>query len=286
MVCKNIIEILERQSPEKYACDWDNVGLLVGSKEKEIQRIYIALDADDAAIAEAVEVGADMLLTHHPMIFKGLKKVNNEDFIGRRVIELIKNDMAYYAMHTNFDITGMADLAAERMGLEERMVLQAVAVRMPEVLQEAAKTDDLQSDGISGKSSLGIGKIGILPTEESIKECVARVKKAFEVDAVKVFVNPVDADFLERPVRRIAICPGSGKSVIKDALQAGAQVLVTGDIDHHEGIDAAACGMTIIDAGHYGIEKIFIPYMKEYLERTLSGVEVIAQKIKQPFIHM
>lgn len=267
MICRDIIEILEKQSPEKYACDWDNVGLLVGSKDKEIKRIYIALDADDVAIASAIEAGTDMLLTHHPMIFKGLKKVNNEDFIGRRVIELIKNDMAYYVMHTNFDITGMADLAAERMELEECKVLQTVAVSMQDC-------------------SMGIGKTGILPKEESIRECAARVKKAFGVDTVKVFVNPADVDFLERPVRRIAICPGSGKSVIKDALRAGAQVLVTGDIDHHEGIDAAACGMTIIDAGHYGIEKIFIPYIKEYLEQNLSGVEVIAQEIKQPFIHM
>lgn len=274
MICEEIIRILEKQSPEGYACDWDNVGLLVGSRKKEIRRIYIALDADDRTIKEAAEAGADMLLTHHPMIFKGLKKVNSDDFIGRRVIELIRNDMAYYAMHTNFDIAGMADLAAERMGLLETSVLQEAFVEEP-----------LNGVGQEGHR-LGIGKVGMLPEKETLKDCVERTKKAFEVDAVKVFVNPMDEAFLERPVHRVAICPGSGKSVIKDALRAGAQVLVTGDIDHHEGIDAAACGMTIIDAGHYGLEKIFIPYMQQYLKSSLPEVEVIAQKMKPPFIYI
>ena len=110
MECKKVIEILEKQSPKSYACDWDNVGLLVGREDKEIQKIYIALDATDEAIEEAIANGADMLLTHHPMIFKGMKRVTQEDFIGRRIIRLIQNDMVYYAMHTNFDVIGMAAL--------------------------------------------------------------------------------------------------------------------------------------------------------------------------------
>ena len=128
MVCKEIIQILEQKSPVSYACSWDNVGLLVGSRKKEIHRIYVALDATDETIQEAVSAGADMLLTHHPLIFKGIKNVNAEDFIGRRVIELVRHDMAYYAMHTNFDISGMADLAAERMQLTDTRVLQVTGI--------------------------------------------------------------------------------------------------------------------------------------------------------------
>ena len=119
MECKKVIEILEKQSPKSYACDWDNVGLLVGREDKEIQKIYIALDATDEAIEEAIANGADMLLTHHPMIFKGMKRVTQEDFIGRRIIRLIQNDMVYYAMHTNFDVMGMADLAADYLGISD-----------------------------------------------------------------------------------------------------------------------------------------------------------------------
>ncbi|MCI8282760.1 MAG: Nif3-like dinuclear metal center hexameric protein [Lachnospiraceae bacterium] len=267
MVCREIIEKLCQQSPEEYACGWDNTGLLAGSYQKEVRRIYVALDATDETVEEAVNLGADMLLTHHPLIFKGLKKVSSEDFIGRRIIELIKNDIAYYAMHTNFDIAVMADLASQKLGLEEEEVLQVTA------------TGDF---GV-----VGIGKAGALSEALSLKGCIDLVKQVFEVDTVKVFA-PVSfaEDWESFPVSKAAVCPGSGKSVIEDAKKAGAQVLITGDIDHHEGIDAAAQGMAVIDAGHYGLEKMFIPYMKEYLESRLTGVEVIAQKVKQPFLYV
>lgn len=259
MTCREIISILQEQSPEKYACDWDNVGLLVGSPQKEVKTIYIALDATEEAIAEAVEAGADMLLTHHPMIFKGLKKVNTEDFTGRRVITLIRNDISYYAMHTNFDVKGMAQLGADKMGLRECQVLDVTC-------QEEQGAE-------------GIGKIGTLPREMTVAECGDLVKEVFAVEQVKIFGS------LEQKITRAAICPGSGKSVIGKAIAAGAQVLVTGDIDHHEGIDAAAQGLAVIDAGHYGVEKMFIPYMKQYLESHTTDIQIIEQPVKQPFVY-
>ena len=123
MKVKEIMQILEEQSPLSYACGWDNSGLLAGNPEKEVQKVYIALDASDEAVDEAVQMGADLLLTHHPLIFKGIKKVTTDDFIGRRLIKMIQNDMSYIAMHTNFDVKGMADLAAARLGLQEARVL-------------------------------------------------------------------------------------------------------------------------------------------------------------------
>lgn len=257
MTCQEIIDILQAQSPERYACEWDNVGLLVGSPQKEVQVIYVALDATEETIGEAVEAGADLLLTHHPLIFRGLKKINTEDFTGRRVIALIQHDISYYAMHTNFDVKGMAELGAERMGLTGCQVLDATC--LPE--QE------------------GIGKVGELPCEMTVADCASKAKEAFGVELVKIYGRP------DQKVARAAVCPGSGKSVIGKAIAAGAQVLVTGDIDHHDGIDAAAQGLAIIDAGHYGVEKIFIPYMKQYLEGSAPGIRVVAQPVKQPFIY-
>ena len=264
MVCKKIIEILQQQSPEGYACQWDNVGLLVGSKEQEIKHIYVSVDATDEVIAQAIEEKADLLITHHPLIFKGLKKINDENFISRRVIELIKNDIVYYAMHTNFDIVGMADLAAERMQLQQAEVLQVT------------------TSTVAGEV-LGIGKVGDLSDEMTLEACVELTKKAFEVGEVKVYGYEA---YKEKMVKRIAICPGSGKSVVEDAIQAGAEVLITGDIDHHEGIDAAARGMTVIDAGHYGIEKIFVPYIKDYLEKQMPEVKITAAAEREPFIYL
>lgn len=264
MICKKIIEILQQQSPEGYACQWDNVGLLVGSKEQEINHIYLAVDATDEVIAQAIEEKADLLITHHPLIFKGLKKINDENFISRRVIELIKHEIAYYAMHTNFDVAGMADLAAERMQLQQA-----------EVLQTTTSTE--------AGEVLGIGKVGELSGAMTLEACIELTKKAFDVGEVKVYGYD---SYKEKMVKRMAICPGSGKSVVEDALRARADVLITGDIDHHEGIDAAARGMTVIDAGHYGIEKIFVPYMKAYLEKQLPEVKITAAVEKEPFIYM
>ena len=257
MECKKVIEILEKQSPKSYACDWDNVGLLVGREDKEIQKIYIALDATDEAIEEAIANGADMLLTHHPMIFKGMKRVTQEDFIGRRIIRLIQNDISYYAMHTNFDVMGMADLAADYLGISDTRVLEITSV--------------------SETGEEGIGRYGSLKKEMTVRECCEEVKQAFSLENVKVFGD------LERKVKTAAISPGSGKSVISNALQAGVDVLITGDIDHHEGIDAVAQKLTVIDAGHYGVEHIFIPYMEQYLKREAKELEIAVQPLTFPF---
>lgn len=259
MKCQEIITILQKQAPERYACEWDNVGLLVGDANKEVQKVYIALDATEETIEEAIALGADMLLTHHPMIFKGLKKVNTDDFIGKRVVSIIQADIAYYAMHTNFDVKGMAELAAEKMRLKDCQVLEVTC-------------EDEQ--GLQG-----IGKVGML-SAMNVGTCAELVKEAFHLEQVKVFGD------LDAEITKVAICPGSGKSVIGEALKSGAQVLITGDIDHHEGIDAAAQGMAVIDAGHYGIEKIFIPYMKKYLEENTTGLTILEQPEKQPFVYV
>ena len=281
MKCRDIIVFLSQQFPESMACSWDNVGLLAGSMEKEVHTVYIALDATDEAIAAAVEAQADMLLTHHPLIFKGIRQVNSEDFIGRRILELIRHDMAYYAMHTNFDVAVMADLAAERLGLSDITVLQETGT-LPESTASKAGSALLEgavskTEGSVGMRTIGIGKIGSLPCEMTLGECAELTKQSFGLDKVKVFGEP------DMRVQCAAVCPGSGKSVIEDALKKGAQVLITGDIDHHEGIDAVARGMAVIDAGHYGLEQIFIPYMKKYLEAYLPELAVIAQAPKPPF---
>lgn len=257
MKCQEVLSVLEQQSPKHYACDWDNVGLLVGREDKEIKKIYIALDATDEAIDEAVTAGADLLLTHHPMIFRGMKRITTQDFIGRRVIRLIQEDMAYYAMHTNFDVKGMADLAADYLHLTDTQVLEVTC------------SSDTETEGI--------GRYGRLPQEMSLQELCSLVKEVFSLENVKVFGN------LNQRVFTAAISPGSGKSVISNALGAGVSVLITGDIDHHEGIDAVAQGMAVIDAGHYGVEHIFIPYMKDYLSRRLPELEVETQPLTFPF---
>lgn len=257
MNCAEVIHILQEQAAEDYACDWDNVGLLVGSREKEIKKIYIALDATDEAVQEAVSIGADLLLTHHPLIFRGMKRITDDDFIGRRVIAMIRADLSYYAMHTNFDVMGMADLAAEYLKLNDCVPLEVTCVE----------------DG----AAQGIGRTGNLLETMKLSECCQMVKEAFELAGVAVFGN------LDMSVKRVAVCPGAGKSDVQRALEAGADVYITGDIDHHTGIDAVSCGMAVIDAGHYGIEHIFVQYMKQFINERMPNISVEVQKRSDPF---
>lgn len=258
MKCYEVIEKLEALSPASYAESWDNIGLLAGRRDKEITTIYIALDATDDVIEEAVRLKADFLLTHHPLIFHKMSRINTDDFIGRRVFRLIQNDICYYAMHTNFDVMGMADAAADEIKLQNSQVLNVTY------------EDDISKEGC--------GRVGRLPRKMSLAECANLVKKAYQVPNVRVFGELTDM------VETAAVMPGSGGSFIEDTLKSGADVMITGDIDHHEGIDAVAQGLHIIDAGHYGIEKLFIPYMKEFLQRELHSVKLYQAKIKEPFI--
>ena len=249
MKCREVIEILERLAPPSLACEWDNPGLLAGRSDKEVETVFLALDADDEAIAQAVRAGADMIITHHPLIFKPLKKVNDQDFISRRILRLIREDISYYAMHTNFDAAPgcMGDLAGERLGLQKTRVLEPMGT---------------MADG----TEYGIGVFGLLERVRTLKETAEFVKEAFGLPFVTVFGETQ----IPRRIRSAAVCPGAGGSTMKEALNSGADVYITGDISHHEGIDAVACGMAVIDAGHYGIEHIFMEFMEKYLRERLG----------------
>lgn len=260
MICKELMGIMNSYAPSKEACDWDNVGLLVGDESKEIKSIYVSLDPTDEVIKEAVSLQVDLLLTHHPLLLKGIKKICREDFIGRRIYALIQNDICYCAMHTNFDLAHMGRLAAERLSLSDTEVLDIMITE--------------------GESLKGIGVVGSLPERMSLEECAVMVKEAFGLTSVKVFGNR------KQQVFRAALCPGSGKSLIPDVIKAKADIFITGDIGHHEGIDLTAQNVCVIDGGHYGIEKIFITHMSDYLKRKFPEIAVYSQGDEEPFINL
>ncbi len=261
---KDVLEQINSCSPFSAALDWDNVGLLVGDESLEVRRIHVALDATDEAIEHAISLKSDLLVTHHPMIFSQVKNVRASDFTGRRIISLIQNRMSYIAMHTNYDIFGMADLAAGKLGL-----LGAVPLERVEVEEYPAS--------YTGRREAGIGRVGRLEKAVSLKDLAKKVKEAFGALDVRFFGDK------DKNICRAAICPGSGKSVIPLALKEGADVLITGDIDHHSGIDAVAAGLSIIDAGHYGIEHIFIADAASKLREAFKGeVEVSEEPIAEP----
>lgn len=251
MLCKDLIRIIETTYPCEQAMEWDNVGLLVGRYHKDIQKVYVALDATDDVIEAAIQNGVDMLITHHPVLFSPVKQVTDNDLIGRRILKLIQNDICYYAMHTNYDILKMAQLSSDILGLKDAVVLE----------------------------ENGIGRVGNLVSEMTLLECCELVKEKFQLDSVKVYGD------LQQPVRRIAISPGSGKHMSELAIEKGAHAFITAEIDHHEAIDSNATGMAIVDAGHYGLEHIFIRDMVEYFKQNVKQIEVLGAEISHPF-HM
>lgn len=255
MLCKDIINKIEDTYPRSAAEEWDNVGLLVGRADKDIQRIYVALDATDEVIFEAICQKADLLLTHHPLLFTPLNQITGDDFIGRRILKLAQNDISYYAMHTNYDVVRMAALAGDLLGLRETEVMHV--------------TDE--------ESGEGIGRVGKLERKVTVKECCELVKEKFQLATVKVYGD------LDAVAERVAISPGSGKHMSDYAILKGANAFVTAEIDHHEALDANARGMAIIDAGHYGLEHIFIEDMVDFLNKNMQGVEIIGDPLKHPF---
>ena len=254
MRLKEIMQMLEELCPPSFAMSWDNVGLLVGRADKEVQTIALALDATSEVIESAVMQKADLILTHHPLLFSGIKKINDSDYVGKRVLSLIRNDISCYAMHTNFDVLGMADAAADLLRLTDREVL------------EVTYEDEISVEGI--------GRAGVLPEPMKLSELAARVSEVFDIEHVRYYGDPEQT---------CAILPGSGKGEVDLAVKSGADVYITGDINHHDGIDAVEKGIAVIDAGHYGVEKIFIPYMKEYLEREVPSVRIISCDGGMPF---
>ena len=257
MKVRDIMDVLERMSPPSAACDWDNVGLMAGDREAEVSRVLVTLDVDEAAIDKAISCNADMIVSHHPLIFGGIKTVTCDSLTGRRLVKLLSNNIACFSMHTNFDICGsMGSIAADTLGLKDTRTLEVT-----------------MADGN------GLGKVAEYTGDKVITagEWAARVMNRFELDTVKVFGD------MEKPVRKLAIYPGSGSGAVKTALEQKVDLLVTGDIGHHTGIDAKAQGLTVIDAGHYGIEHVFIKYIADYLGSEFPDMDIVTADICSPF---
>lgn len=260
MKCLELIRKLEELSPPMYAMEWDNSGLLVGGMEQEIHKVLLSVDVTDEVIDEAIAHGVDMIIAHHPLIFREIKRVVAEDLTGRRILRMVQHSIACYCMHTNFDIMGMADEAADMLGLNGAEVL------------DVTYEDDLSKEGI--------GRYGYLKNNSTLLELGEHVKRVFKPEHVTLYGD------LDAPMVKVAISTGSGSDMVPLAIAAGCDAIITGDIGYHCALDAIAEGLCIIDAGHFGLEKIFIPYMKTYLEREAEGIVAIPSTQKEIGYHL
>lgn len=255
---RDVYAKLNEIAPFVYAADWDNSGVQVGSLHKEIHRVMLALDPTEDVIRQAMDAEVDMLITHHPLLFRGIKTITEETPEGRKVLDLIQNNICCVSMHTNADATILAEDAVERMGLEDAGILE--------------------HGGNYCGTDYGYGRIGELPAAMPLEECITALKRAYNLAEVHVYGNNSDW------IKKIAIMPGSGADAIAIATEAGADLYITGDIKHHVGIDATEQGLTLVDATHYGLEKVFPTLMRERLENCLRGVEVLCAREMGPFV--
>ena len=275
-----ITEKLEQLAPKAAACDWDNPGLLVGRSDREVSRIYVALDASCAVVDAAIDAGCDLIVTHHPIIFRGVKSINDQSALGLKLLDLIRNDVSVFSMHTNFDSCpgGMADIVCAALGLRKTGLMEPTGFLPKDTQNGAAEGLQLrvvETEGDVNPDAYGIGFTAELPELLSAAELAARVKACFGLP----FVQYYDAGM---PIRRIACCPGSGRGELKEVLSLGVDAFLSGDMGHHEGLDLCEEGISLLDAGHYGLEHIFVHYIAGFLRTQFPEAEIVEEELHFP----
>ena len=257
-----IAQILDGFAPRKLAESWDNVGLLLGDGSRKVNSIMVCLDTPEWVVEEAINKKVDMIICHHPLIFNPIKRITNDNPIGRKIIKLIKNNIAVYAMHTNFDCTigGMNDMLMERLGFDKSEILD------PRTPEKAQPYEEVAYDIIALENKLenyGLGRIGELEDAVTLQEYAEQVKNLLGIKSLKIIGNG------EKIIKKVAVIGGAGSSYWQKAKSKGADVLITGDISYHTQVDALEGGMALIDGGHFGTEKVIMSFMTEKLRDLL-----------------
>lgn len=254
-----IVDEIEKIYPSYLAEDWDNVGLLCGNRDSDITKVLVSLDASLDVIGEAIVNGVNMIITHHPIMIRGVKNITMDDTGGKILYSLIKNNISLFSAHTNLDASesGLNRYVASLIGLENTSIL-------------------VPHESVIGA---GVGVIGSLSSKMDIglSELAIMTKKALKTDYVRFTGSP------DKKVRRIAVMTGSGGDYVPYAVKARADVLITGDIKYHTAMDAHFMGLSIIDAGHYATEIVAAEIFTSLINKIAPEIEVIKSSQKDIF---
>ncbi|MDB9822395.1 Nif3-like dinuclear metal center hexameric protein [Deltaproteobacteria bacterium] len=252
---QDILNLLDEMAPFSMAEEWDNSGLQVGRLSRKVKRVLVALDPTIKAVKYASDRKAQLLLTHHPLIFKPLSCINPEIYPGDVVNEALKKDISIIAVHTNLDAVkgGINDILARLFGLKDVKALQ----------KNEGSDDDRE----------GMGRIGDLSRPMKLSGVTEIVKEALGAERLMV-MGPG-----EMRIRRVAVVGGSGGGMALQASRKGADLLVTGDIKHHEALAAESLGLALIDGGHFYTERAALNFFADFLREKLKerGWDVVAE---------
>ncbi|MDH3960500.1 MAG: Nif3-like dinuclear metal center hexameric protein, partial [Desulfuromonadales bacterium] len=341
---QDLVGLIHRLYAPELAEDWDNVGLQVGDPGRALDRVMVALDPGLEAVEAARDAGAQALVTHHPLLFKPVKRLTPDDAVGKVLWAAVRDDVAIISAHTNLDcaVDGLNSWLAQKMGVEQAVPLQAVAgdylklvvfvpvghedavadalfsagggqigaydqcsfrssgegtfrpgpgtqpyigtvgqrekaeeirletiipkrklLRVLEKMQKAHPYEEVSYDLLPLQNQVpgaGLGRIGRLAQQASLGEFAARVKDFLGCDHLRL----IGAD--QMPVRKVALCGGSGAFLLQTAHRQGADVLVTGDVKYHEARQAEELGIALIDAGHFATEQLMIEQVTQSLQ--------------------
>ncbi|SMB89916.1 dinuclear metal center protein, YbgI/SA1388 family [Desulfonispora thiosulfatigenes DSM 11270] len=259
---KDVIKQFEQLAPKEYAEKWDNVGLMLGSIDSNVQKILVTLDVTLHVVNEAIEKGIDLIIAHHNPMFNPLANITLDNPQGKLITKLIKSEINLYCAHTNLDSCpgGVNDILADLLELTDVKVL------------------DKSSQVNTFDQNVGLGRVGILPQETSLLEFIKQVKAALNIDSLRYVGN------LDTKIKKVSLCGGSAASLINDAINIGADVFLTGDLKFHEAQDAENLGICLIDAGHFATEVPVVKKVAAYLQNSFSELEIIESKINtEPF---
>ncbi|MFO3716071.1 Nif3-like dinuclear metal center hexameric protein [Anaerococcus cruorum] len=235
MEIRYLIEKLNEKYPLDLQEDWDNSGLQIGNLNNELKNILVSLDLEDEGVDLAIKNNCNLIITHHPYLFNGTKSIDLSDQFYKRLEKVIKNDITVFAMHTNLDIADD--------GLNDNLC-NILEIKNPRVLEV-------------GKE-VGLGRFGeINPTQA--KNFASIVKEKLKAEELICYGD------MEKTISKIAVCGGSGSSLLDDALEHSCDLMLTGDVSYHMAMDYSNRGLIIIDAGHFASENHVIYKLKDVI---------------------
>jgi len=249
----HILNYLETLAPRSMKMDWDNVGLLCGSRGKEVTKVLVALDPFEGVCREAAEVGAQLIVTHHPLIFSAPKSITDDNAVGRAIMELIRHGISAINAHTNLDCApgGVNDVLAQKLRLSN------IEVVRPNGVDEQGRPWGL----------LRCGEV----TEQPLEQFLQQVKTQLGCPGLRY----TDAG---KPVRKVAVGGGACGGEWMEALRAGCDTFVTADVRYNQFWDAQSAGLNLIDAGHFYTENPVCAVIADKLQAAFPELEVIISK--------